>query len=206
MTNTKLVLECNKKKHFFFENGILQKKKITKRFDKKTNVTEPWTGFLLLCFVFSHVKRRRKNVFFFLWTCYIHILGHLKVSTPFLLDFPFFASWKSNYFLLKIKMFVFAEHKASTVCMKINYKNGNPSTQENIFCPLWSKYFETKSNLVLQNFQDKTCLRMLKQKHFFFENRILHEKKLRKVFLQKQTWVMNRIFDPLFCLFTCQKS
>ena len=58
---------------------------------RKTNVTEPWTGFLSLCFVFSHVKSHRKNVFFFFWTCYIHIFWSLKVSTFFLLDLPFFA-------------------------------------------------------------------------------------------------------------------
>ena len=58
---------------------------------RKTNVTEPGTGFLFLCFVFSHVKSHRKNVFFFFWTCYIHIFWSLKVSTFFLLDLPFFA-------------------------------------------------------------------------------------------------------------------
>jgi hypothetical protein len=127
---------------------------------RKTNVTEPWTGFLFLCFVFSHVKSHRK-IFFFSFGRVTFIFWGAWKSVPFFYWICLFLRLKkNNYFLLKIKMSAFAKHKISTVCMKINYKSRNPSTQTNIFCPSWSKAFETKSNLVSENFQYKTCFRM----------------------------------------------
>ena len=109
----------------------------------------------------SHMSKVIEKMFFFSFGRVTFIFWGAWKSVPFFYWICLFLRLKkNNYFLLKIKMSAFAKHKISTVCIKINYKSRNPSTQTNIFCPSWSKAFETKSNLVSENFQYKSCFRM----------------------------------------------